>query len=226
MSDSTATFQGSLLSQHTQLLVKIVIAAVTQDYDTLKGLLQTSLERGVAPVVLYEALLQTYLFAGFPAALESLTMLSLVLQQFRGDVVSDQKPVREEYNVADFRIRGEDLCKRVYTSAYHKMTELLEQHSPELREWMIIEGYGKTLSREGLNVLVRELLNVAVLAVLGWERQLYSHLRGSLNVGATITDCQGVLDLLPTSTDQQQQRKHKAMQMLQQITVTFINKQL
>jgi 4-carboxymuconolactone decarboxylase len=49
---------------------------------------------------------------------------------------------------------------------------------------MIIEGYGKVLSRPFLTAGVRELLIVAMTAVLNVERQFHSHVRGALNVGA------------------------------------------
>jgi alkylhydroperoxidase/carboxymuconolactone decarboxylase family protein YurZ len=57
--------------------------------------------------------------------------------------------------------------------------------SPELAAWAMIEGYGKTLSRDRLDTKSRELCIVAQLTQLGWERQLYSHILGSKNVGAS-----------------------------------------
>lgn len=50
---------------------------------------------------------------------------------------------------------------------------------------MVEEGYGKVLGRPGLSLLARELCIVALLTVLDVPRQLYSHLRGALNVGGT-----------------------------------------
>jgi 4-carboxymuconolactone decarboxylase len=48
---------------------------------------------------------------------------------------------------------------------------------------MITEGYGKVLSRPGLDLMRRELCIVAACAAAGQERQLHSHLHGTLNVG-------------------------------------------
>lgn len=56
--------------------------------------------------------------------------------------------------------------------------------SPELDAWMIEDGYGRTLTRPGLSVIERELVTVAALAALGWERQLEAHRRGAARVGA------------------------------------------
>jgi 4-carboxymuconolactone decarboxylase len=62
---------------------------------------------------------------------------------------------------------------------------ILELH-PELDEWMIVEGYGKVLSRPGLDLARRELCIVSACAASGQERQLHSHLHGALNVGVAV----------------------------------------
>ena len=49
--------------------------------------------------------------------------------------------------------------------------------------WMVVEGYGKVLARDGLAVETRELCIVALLAPTRHEPQLHSHLRGALNAG-------------------------------------------
>jgi 4-carboxymuconolactone decarboxylase len=54
---------------------------------------------------------------------------------------------------------------------------------PALDSWMVVDGYGKVLSRPGLDLPRRELCIVAACAAMGQDRQLHSHLRGALNVG-------------------------------------------
>jgi 4-carboxymuconolactone decarboxylase len=54
---------------------------------------------------------------------------------------------------------------------------------PALDAAMVVEGYGKILSRPGLDLPRRELCIVAACAITGQDRQLHSHLHGSLNVG-------------------------------------------
>ena len=48
---------------------------------------------------------------------------------------------------------------------------------------MITDGYGKVLSRPGLDLARRELCIIAACAATGQDRQLHSHLHGALNVG-------------------------------------------
>ena len=50
---------------------------------------------------------------------------------------------------------------------------------------MVIEGYGKVLTRPGLTSVERELAEVAALIIDQRERQLVSHLIGSVNAGAS-----------------------------------------
>jgi len=50
---------------------------------------------------------------------------------------------------------------------------------------MILEGYGKTLSRPGLGPVEREYAVVAILTATRMWRQLRSHAIGAVNVGGT-----------------------------------------
>ena len=130
---------------------------------------------------LYEVFLQSYLFAGFPAALESVRALSKIF-----GAVSQSIEESEDIIVAyrDHLEKGEMLYKKVYASNAERVREEMIRLSPELAAWAMIEGYGKTLSREQLDAKTRELCIVASLTQLGWERQLYSHILGARNIGA------------------------------------------
>ena len=68
---------------------------------------------------------------------------------------------------------------------YDRLRVNIRDLHPALDAWMIVEGYGKVLSRPGLDLKRRELCIVAVCAVLEQARQLHSHLHGALNAGAT-----------------------------------------
>ncbi|KAA0236919.1 MAG: carboxymuconolactone decarboxylase family protein, partial [Chlorobiota bacterium] len=62
-----------------------------------------------------------------------------------------------------------------------------------------LEGYGKVMGRKGLSFKERELCIVAVLAVLRFEDQLYSHINGAFRAKVTIIKINDViknLDLL------------------------------
>ena len=89
----------------------------------------------------------------------------------------------EERLDALWRADGEATCAAVYGTMYERLRANIRELHPALDEWMITEGYGKVLSRPGLDLARRELCIVAACAARGQDRQLHSHLHGALNVG-------------------------------------------
>lgn len=183
------TSEASVEHDH---LIRAAIAAAVNDSGLLRRVIADVATPDEADD-LYEVLLQSYLFAGFPAALDSLTILA---DHVRTALPDHQVSPAEPFSVDAFRERGEALCRKVYGNVYDRMMQRLDTITPDLRSWMIVEGYGKTLSRPGLPIVMRELCVVAMLAALGRTTQLYSHVRGALLVGATDTDMQRCVDVV------------------------------
>lgn len=123
-----------------------------------------------------EALLQSYLFLGFPAALSALA-------EWREVSGAPAVPETEPADSGEWRRRGESVCRTVYGKAYEKLRGNVRRVHPALDEWMVLEGYGKVLARGGLDLATRELCIVSILAADGREPQLHSHLRGALHAG-------------------------------------------
>jgi alkylhydroperoxidase/carboxymuconolactone decarboxylase family protein YurZ len=170
-------------------------AAALQESGILRACVRVGFRYGAQAIEFYELLLQTYLFAGFPASLEALAAFKSECVRLGVEFVP---PTAAAYDLAQFRARGEELCRRIYTTAFDKMTLNLRAISPDLADWTIIEGYGKTLSRPaqaGVGEKIRECAAVAVLATLGYDNQVYSHLRGAMNVGVTPVECAEILRL-------------------------------
>lgn len=128
------------------------------------------------PRAVEEALLQSYLFLGFPAALTALA-------EWRDVSGTRSTPEVDPADLAGWKRRGEAVCRTVYGRAYEKLRGNVRRVHPAMDEWMIHEGYGKVLAREGLDLVARELCIVSILSATGWEPQLHSHLRGALNAG-------------------------------------------
>lgn len=127
-----------------------------------------------------ELVLQSYLFAGFPRALNA----AREWRKVSGAAFVESFSPHEGYaDLYDFRVRGEETCKTVYGEFYDKLRGNIRVLSPALDEWMIVEGYGKVLSRGGLDLGRRELCIIAACAAAGQDRQLHSHLHGALNAG-------------------------------------------
>lgn len=136
-----------------------------------------------------ELLLQTYLFAGFPRALNA-------FREWRRRVPVPPVPAAPAIPVADWETRGRETCRAVYGRMYDKLRENIEALHPALDSWMIVEGYGKVLSRPGLDLPRRELCIVAACVASGQDRQLHSHLHGALNVGVAAPVVREALEAL------------------------------
>ena len=167
-------------------------AAAAGRRDTSRAVLKVVLGRGTDPARLREALLQTYLFAGYPRAINALSDLTALLP------APDRPPVvdlaTDMGQDRSWLARGQALCRRVYGPHYDRLLMTLARISPDLGRWMVVEGYGKVLSRPELDAKTRELTAVASLAVLDVPDQLRAHLRGALFVGAEPEEIRGVLD--------------------------------
>ncbi len=138
-----------------------------------------------------EVVLQSYLFAGFPRALNA----AREWRKANGVVGSGSWPVGYE-NIAELRETGEETCSIVYGKFYEKLRANIRALHPLLDEWMIVEGYGKVLSRPGLDLQMRELCIIAACAAAGQDRQLHSHLHGALNAGVSREMVSETLDAL------------------------------
>lgn len=175
----------AILSAELAALVDLSAAAVGADEATLTVCLRRA-QADADPARVEEAILQSYLFLGFPAALE-------VMKRWRelAGPAEDRDPgesgqdVDEGDDPGGWRARGEEVCRRVYGSNYEKLRANVENLHPALDRWMVTEGYGKVLGRRDLDLTARELCIVAQLTAAQREVQLHSHLRGALNAGAT-----------------------------------------
>jgi len=168
-------------------------AAIAQGYEPELRERVGPLRSSLVPVAwVEELLLQSVLMVGYPRALIALT----VWRKFSGVDPPAIDPDQDYGRSSEWTHRGEELCAVVYGENYQKLRESVRALHPAIDSWMITEGYGRTLARPGLDLMLRELCTVAQTAVLEAPRQLHSHLRGALNAGATFGQIEGVLSIV------------------------------
>ncbi len=164
-------------------------AAVTAGGETEQRAALSAALGQVRALWVEELLLQSYLFAGFPRTLNA-------MREWRRMRPEPAAPGAQG-RPAQWRADGERTCGVVYGPFYERLRENIRHLHPALDDWMIEEGYGKVLSRPGLDLARRELCIVAACAAAGQDRQLHSHLHGALNAGvapAAVTACLAALD--------------------------------
>jgi 4-carboxymuconolactone decarboxylase len=169
-------------------LVRLSAALAAGDADELDAALGRA-ATDAQPREVEEALLQSHLFLGYPAALNGLAAWRAHTQA--------PAPPPVEAAPEGWSDRGAEVCRAVYGDQYEALRDNVRRIHPELDTWMVAEGYGRVLGRPGLPLERRELCIVAILARQGAsvERQLYSHLRGALRVGASERTVGAALDV-------------------------------
>lgn len=168
------------LDDGTRALLDVSVAVSAEgDVEAALSVAESMVAGGMLEVTaVEEALLQSYLFCGYPAALNALA-------EWRR--VSGRGPVGGV--AADWEAwpaRGAETCGRVYGDQYDRLRENVARLHPDMERWMVVEGYGKVLARPGLDLGARELCIVALLAPRDTAPQQYAHLRGALNVGVPV----------------------------------------
>jgi 4-carboxymuconolactone decarboxylase len=195
----------ALIDEHPDDEPLILLAALSvlwlkpQNPDA-EILLRRYHSRGFSLEALRETALQLFLLAGFQASLEAMFQIRDVLGislPFSGD----EPQMRD---VSALQARGRELQAKVYRENTDRLRANLHHTSPELAEWTVSVGYGLVLSRSGLMPHWRELLEVALLAAQGFPRQLHSHLRGAINLGASISEVELALKVAETLSEPEQ----------------------
>lgn len=153
----------------------------TNDSETMGDVLNRGGKHAVERGDFYEVVLQSYLFLGFP---RMLTAAEAVDKAFPNSPSATHRHETDRHTAHEWFTRGLELCKKVYGANFEPLRSRVERMAPEVFHWMILEGYGKVLSRPELGLVPRELANVAMLIADDREQQLHSHMRGALNVGA------------------------------------------
>ena len=168
------------LTSEQVALIRLSAAIAAGGPEDVARRAEGAIQATVSPERVYETVLQSYLFVGFPRAIEAFFALRQVLADLgwvpRTPAVHDVERWAED---------GAALCHRVYGRNYDKLMGVMRTLSPDLAEWMILEGYGKTLSRPGMNPVEREYSVIAILTVTRMWRQLRSHAIGAVHVGGT-----------------------------------------
>lgn len=170
----------------TWALVRLSAVLAGRDEEALRRALAVAAS-AASPEEVEEAILQSYLFLGYPVALNAFALWRRVAGPESPSAVSD--------DWIGWAERGEAVCRTVYGGQYDRLRRNVRALHPDMERWMVVEGYGKVLGRPGLSLTTRELCILALLVVLDAPRQLYSHMRGALNAGATPGDIDKALAL-------------------------------
>lgn len=195
------------LDPQTINLVRFAAAVAQGDEPDLRELAAACRSEQVPVPWVEEMLLQSVLMTGYPR-----TLIAFAIWRKVGQVAAPATDQDSDYtHLAEWSRRGEESCAVVYGANYHRLRENVKDLHPALDVWMITEGYGRTMSRPGLDLLRRELCTVAQMAVIEAPRQLHSHLRGALHAGASFGQVEAVLSVVNPLLSYDHWKKVKAL---------------
>lgn len=179
---AAATTIVPALDDETARLVAVAAVIASADESGMRAGLRSAVGF-VRPAWVEEVILQSYLFAGFPRALNAMRLWraasGLPAPETDGD--TDGAAADE----GGWFARGEATCATVYGPFYDRLRPNIAALHPALDAWMVSDGYGKVLGRPELDLARRELCVVAACVAAQQERQLHSHLYGALHAGAS-----------------------------------------
>lgn len=152
-------------------LARIAAAAATGRREALAEFLREAVP-ALPRADLQEALLQVFLFAGYPRGITAFEALA--------EVAAGPPPTEAP---GDFAARGEEVFRAVYGPHAAEVKRKLAALHPDFARFVLRDAYGQVLGRPFLGIGEREAMAVAMLAALDQDAQLKAHVKGALRVG-------------------------------------------
>jgi 4-carboxymuconolactone decarboxylase len=184
----------TVLDVATRGLIRVALGLTDASEGELGQWMRRAKDDGTPAIWLEELLLSSVLYVGFPRAL----VAAAVFRRLEPEQATDGE-VSQYERWRDWLARGEATCRVIYGKHYEQLRRNVQALHPALDLWMLVDGYGKTLSRPGLDLMRRELCSVAMLIPQDAPRQILSHLRGALNAGATAAQLDELLGIAATA---------------------------
>src|SRR6266566_5063997 len=207
--DAPGSDERDALDRATTALVRVAAALAEGKVVVLRDRFVAARTARVPDRWIEELLRQRLLVVGYPLALVAFGVWREVQGPLSGPSDGGGGGGGEELAHEDWQswaTRGSAVCAAVYGRAYHKLLLNLRALHPALEDLVLVDAYGKVIGRPGLDLKRRELCTVAAIAVLGAAQQLHSHLRGSLNTGATRAEVEEVLAVIDGDLDAERRR--------------------
>ncbi|OIO66838.1 MAG: hypothetical protein AUJ47_01030 [Candidatus Marinimicrobia bacterium CG1_02_48_14] len=153
-----------------------------------------------------EVILQTLLFAGFPRTIEALTVLR--------KLTPENTPPKNHQRFPSEK-QGAITCQTIYGTKFDRLLVNMNRLHPDLTQWMLADGYGRVLSRTGLELKYREWAVLVALMVTGMVNQFKAHRRGMANVGWSEDDIIWLTNLFAFIIPQELKAEFSAIQTVQ-----------
>lgn len=187
---------ASTLTDTQRQLVTMVVLAANQNQPMLRRQTEGALRVGVKPVEIREAIYQVAPYIGLPKAWEALDSINAV---FRDHHIPLPLPEQGTVTDANRLQKGLDIQVGIYGDRIIQRRETAPADEKVIQEALTAYCFGDTYTRGTLDLPMRELLTMSVIASLGGaESQLKGHMQGNLTVGNTRETLAGAItEMMP-----------------------------
>jgi 4-carboxymuconolactone decarboxylase len=135
-----------------------------------------------------EIFIHLSLFLGYPVMLDGLERLAVMkVRRKTSPIISGGRKAVAK--------KGKEILQQIYGEQSGKLIARLEELEKGLGTRITEDAYGAIMTRPGLPLADRGLINVVILFIDGFQPQLYSHLRGAVRLGIKPRELRSVLIL-------------------------------
>jgi len=181
------------LSTRIRYLASIEALVALGEEHLLHSVFHMALDEEIDFTEIHETLLQACLFCGFPRTINSFSIFNRCLGERGIDPAENAHIPLDDRKRADMDMMGLNLFRTIYSFNHMEVLGALKESHPELPGLVLGILYGKILSRPALDPKTRELAAVAALTVMKVYPQLFSHIKGGLNLGADFREVREVI---------------------------------
>jgi 4-carboxymuconolactone decarboxylase len=177
-------FQIGGLDDRTRELITVVLLVTNQTLPQLRSHTGAALNVGASPVEIREAVYQCAPFLGFPKTLNGVAVINEVFAERRIALpLADQATIAEDERFE----RGRAIQQPLYGDEIRDNLAGLPDDMRDVVPRLLTEFcFGDFYTRTGLDLALRELLVLCMLAALGGaDVQVRAHAAGNLRAGNT-----------------------------------------
>nr|WP_314466332.1 carboxymuconolactone decarboxylase family protein [uncultured Clostridium sp.] len=173
-------YQGDLDDRKRELIT-IVVLTTNQTLPQLKSHIGASLNIGLTPVEIKEAIYQCAPYLGFPKTLNAITEANNIFQERNIALpIQSQQQVDEDTRFDE----GIKMRAMIFGDGTYNSVQNAPLNQKHIQEYLCSFCFGDFYTRSGLDLKTRELLTLCIVSALGGcESQVKSHVQGNLNVG-------------------------------------------
>jgi 4-carboxymuconolactone decarboxylase len=173
-------FQGNLDVKMRELIT-LVVLTTNQTLDEIKLHVGASLNVGLTPIQIKEAVYQCAPYIGFSKTQNSINQVNEAFKERNISLPVESQRQTTEENRHEEGLKSQ---KMIFGHTIDKIQESTPENQKHIQSYLSAYCFGDIYTRSALDLKTRELLTLCILCALGGcENQVRGHIQGNLNMG-------------------------------------------